>query len=60
VREVTVSPRLLRKFAEEHRALEGAIEDFCSARGVPYFRADTQVPFDELVLRVFREGGFLK
>jgi hypothetical protein len=27
---------------------------------VPYFAADVGVPFDELVLRVFRRGGFLR
>jgi len=25
-----------------------------------YFRADMDVPFDELILRVFRRGGFLR
>ncbi len=60
VREVTVSPRLLREFQREHQALCDGIEAFCSARGMNYFRADTQTPFDELILRVFRAGGFLK
>ncbi|MSP63476.1 MAG: DUF58 domain-containing protein [Myxococcales bacterium] len=60
VREITVSPRLCAAFAREHRALCEAIESFCSKRGIPYLRADTAVPFDELILRVFREGGFLR
>jgi hypothetical protein len=34
--------------------------EFCSARGVPYFRTHTNIPFDELVLRIFRVGGFLR
>jgi hypothetical protein len=27
---------------------------------VSYFRADVSIPFDELILRVFRRGGFLR
>jgi len=27
---------------------------------VPYIAADVQMPFDELILRVFRRGGFLR
>jgi hypothetical protein len=27
---------------------------------VPCFRTHTGVPFDELVLRIFRAGGFVK
>jgi len=30
------------------------------SRQVSYFRADVNVPFDELILRVFRRGGFLR
>jgi uncharacterized protein (DUF58 family) len=60
LREVTVSPKLLAAFAREHQALCDGIEAFCSGRGIPYLRAETSTPFDELILRVFREGGFLK
>lgn len=58
-KEVTVSSRVLDRFAAEHRRfLEGA-EQFCTARQVPYFRTQTSVPFDDLVLRIFRRGGFV-
>jgi hypothetical protein len=36
------------------------IERFCTARQVPYFLADTEKPFEELVLELFRKGGFLR
>ena len=36
------------------------IEDYCVKRNMLYFRSSVQTPFDELVLRVFRAGGFLK
>jgi uncharacterized protein (DUF58 family) len=59
LREVTISEKVLRQFAEEHEKYCAALQSFCSARGIGYFRADTAIPFDELVLRIFRAGGFL-
>jgi uncharacterized protein (DUF58 family) len=60
VRSVTVTPRLLQQYAQMHRAYCDEIEDFCLKRRMLYFRTPIQIPFDELVLRVFRAGGFLK
>ena len=36
------------------------VERFCASRQVPYFPAPVTVAFDELVLQVFRRGGFLR
>jgi hypothetical protein len=58
-REVTVTERQLAAFARAHEAYCAALESFCAARAVPYYRADVAIPFEELVLRMFREGGFL-
>jgi uncharacterized protein (DUF58 family) len=58
-REVTVSERQLAAFARAHEAYCAALESFCATRAIPYYRADVAVPFEELVLRMFREGGFL-
>jgi len=58
-REVTVTERALRRYEAAHAKLTDDLERWCKARGVSYFRADTEVPFDELVLRMFRSGGFL-
>jgi uncharacterized protein (DUF58 family) len=60
VRSVTVTPRLIQQYAQMHRAYCDEIEDFCLKRRMLYFRTPIQIPFDELVLRVFRAGGFLK
>ncbi len=60
VRSVTVTARMLANYREMHRAYCDEIEDFCLKRRMLYFRTPTQIPFDELVLRVFRAGGFLK
>lgn len=59
-REVTVTKGILDKFAKVHEAYLKEVESFCSSHQVPYLCADISVPFDELVLRVFRRGGFLR
>lgn len=59
-REVTVTAKVLEKFAVVYRNYLDEVERFCTSHQVPYFRADVGIPFDELVLRVFRRGGFLR
>ncbi|WP_428268350.1 DUF58 domain-containing protein [Haliangium sp.] len=60
VKEVTVSRALLDAYTREHEKFCAELRDFCTARAVPYFRTHTQVPFDDLILRIFRSGGFLR
>ena len=59
-REVTVTAKVLEKFEGAYRQYLDDIERFCTSKQVPYIRADVQQPFDELILRVFRRGGFLR
>lgn len=59
-RAVTISPRILQLYQEEHARYCHMLEDFCRNKQVPLIRADTALPFDELVLRIFRRGGFLR
>ncbi len=59
-REVTVSRALLEAYTREHERYCKQLEDFCTARAVPFFRTHTAIPFDELVLQIFRSGGFLR
>jgi uncharacterized protein (DUF58 family) len=59
-REVTVTPKLLERMQHAWGEYRDQIERFCTRRQVPYFAADVDTPFDELVLRVFRRGGFLR
>jgi uncharacterized protein (DUF58 family) len=59
-RDLTLSPEVLRRYAEAHERFCKALENKCRARGIPYFRANVTVPFDELMLRVFRFGGVLR
>jgi len=59
-RELTVTKTLLERMEQAYHAYRDQIERFCTARQVPYFPADVTTAFDELVLRVFRRGGFLR
>jgi len=59
-RSITVTPRLLERYRKAHRAYCDELEEFCIKRRMLYFRTPIQLPFDELILRVFRAGGFLK
>ncbi|MSP17334.1 MAG: DUF58 domain-containing protein [Myxococcales bacterium] len=58
-RDVTISRSLLASYREEYARYCAELEKFCASKGVPCFRAPTDLAFDELVLRVFRAGGFL-
>jgi len=59
-REVTVTGAVLERYAKAYEDYLAQVERFCSAKQVPYVRADVSVSFDEMVLRVFRRGGFLR
>lgn len=59
-REVTVTAKVLERFESAYRSYLDAIDRFCTSKQVPCVRADVSTPFDELVLRVFRRGGFLR
>ncbi len=58
--DVTITPATLRDYAAAHERFCDALAQACRSRGVPYFRAEIDVPFDELVLRMFRLGGLLR
>ncbi len=59
-RDVTLAPASLEAFAAAHDRFCSALESSCRASGIPFFRAVVDVPFDDLVLRMFRIGGVLQ
>lgn len=59
-RDVTLSPRALSAYAEAHERFCAQLQTNCRTRGIGYVRADIDVPFDDLVLRLFRQGGILR
>ncbi len=59
-REVTVTAKVLERFELAYREYLDDIDRFCTSKQVPYIRADVNTSFEELILRVFRRGGFLR
>ncbi len=59
-REVTVTAKVLEKYHHAYGEYLEEVQRFCTSRQVSYFRADVEASFDELILRVFRRGGFLR
>lgn len=59
VREVTITPRVLERYAEAHLAYRKRIEDFCTQKQVPYHAVDTSIPFDQAILDLLRRGGLV-
>ncbi|WP_206524259.1 DUF58 domain-containing protein [Lujinxingia sediminis] len=59
-RDITVTPAMLKAYREVFEDFCTELEGYCKSRQILYFRAPIQQPFDELILRVFRAGGFLK
>lgn len=60
VREITVTAELMRRYRKAFDEFSEELEDFCVKRRMLYFKAAIQEPFDEMILRVFRAGGFLR
>jgi uncharacterized protein (DUF58 family) len=59
-REVTVSKSLLEQYKAAHEAYCKELEAYSTKYAIPFFRTHTAIPFDQLVLQVFRSGGFLR
>jgi uncharacterized protein (DUF58 family) len=59
-REVTVTPAVLSRLQQAFSDYRSTIEQYCTGKHVPYLAADVSTPFDEIVLRALRRGGFLK
>jgi uncharacterized protein (DUF58 family) len=59
-REVTVTSSVLSQLSSAYERYKADVEHFCATHQVAYVAASVDVPFEELVLRVFRKGGFLR
>lgn len=60
VADITVTASMMKEYQKAFEAYCEQLEEYCVKRQILYFRAPIQIPFDELILRVFRAGGFLK
>jgi hypothetical protein len=58
-REVCLTPDMLRAYEVACRELTEEIGGACREMGARHLQLDVSVPFDEVVMKVFRSGGFL-
>jgi uncharacterized protein (DUF58 family) len=58
--EITASEPIVRDYRAAFAAWLDELEQFCLRRNIGYARATTEVPFEDLVLRVLRDGMMLR
>jgi uncharacterized protein (DUF58 family) len=59
LREVEVTPRLASAYAKAWQGHAAELENFCGRYDVGYVRADAEQPFEDIVLKAFRQGRFV-
>jgi uncharacterized protein (DUF58 family) len=59
VREVDVTPRLTSAYRRAWEAHAADLNQFCGRYDIGYVRADAERPFEEIILKAFRQGRFL-
>lgn len=57
LKKVTVSERNLRKYKQVYAEFLKSMLEYCRTYGLGCARSSTEIPFDELVLRMMRSGG---
>lgn len=58
--DVTISAPLLKVYARNLQAFLGAIQEYCTRRGIVHVFTTTATPFDQLVLNYLRTRGLLR
>jgi uncharacterized protein (DUF58 family) len=58
-RQVTVTPTVREAYRRTLLARLESLDRFCRRRAIPCFQVQSHHPFEDLVLRLFRAGGFL-
>jgi uncharacterized protein (DUF58 family) len=59
-REVSVDRGALERYQERLQGHFAEVERFCAHHRIDYLRTSTAVPFQDLILRHLRRGGFLR
>jgi hypothetical protein len=58
-RVIEVTPRLASAYARAWETHATNLERFCGRYDIGYVRADAERPFEDIVLKAFRQGRFL-
>jgi uncharacterized protein (DUF58 family) len=59
MRELEVTPRLAAAYTAAWESHAAQLQSFCGRYDVGYVRADAERPFEEIILKAFRQGRFL-
>jgi uncharacterized protein (DUF58 family) len=59
MREIEVTPRLAAAYVKAAETHADTLEHFCGRYDIGYVRADAERPFEDIILRTFRQGRFL-
>jgi len=59
-REVSLDRASLEQYQERLQSHFAEVERFCASHRIDYLRTSTAVPFQDLILRHLRRGGFLR
>ena len=59
-RIVSVNRRTLARYRQEYEAYNEGLRRFCHSVQCHYLHTLTKVPFEDLILKVFRQGRFVK
>ncbi|MCB9850157.1 MAG: DUF58 domain-containing protein [Phycisphaerales bacterium] len=60
IAEVSISRALINRYKHNLQAYCAELQSFCTRRGMTYALANTQVPFDQIVMGYLRRRGLLK
>jgi uncharacterized protein (DUF58 family) len=58
-RPVTINEGRLKRYRKLFNTFCEELERYCIQKEIRFIRTTTQLPFDELILKMFRMGGFL-
>ena len=59
MRQVDVTPRLAAAYRAAWDAHAAELEQFCGRYDIAYIRAEAERPFEDVILKTFRQGWFL-
>ena len=54
-----MTPRLATAYVRAWETHAAELQQFCGRYGIGYVRADAERPFEEIVLKAFRQGRLL-
>ncbi len=59
MRQIEVTPKLASAYVAAWDAHAAELERFCGRYDIGYVRADAERPFEDVILKAFRQGRFV-